>query len=184
MKTSTFDKAKYLALIADLRKRLRRKNYSWMTTYSEPRVKTGYRTKLYCAGDDSSKIVRLIEKQYPELNAKVIINRGRSVYISPKDWQADFNTADKVPYKIGDIVYTKYSKETDDILGWTENMSANVGKLLKITDIRDDIIYVGNHYYTLDAITKAADEDVQQSQILQCIDTIEKELQKLKNLLN
>ena len=50
-------KQEYFKMIREINKELRKQGMSWQQTYTEPRKKTGYRTKLYYAMYDPSKKV-------------------------------------------------------------------------------------------------------------------------------
>lgn len=108
----SFPKSVYFKQIKQLTKELRAKGLTWARTFSEPRFKTGYRTKLWMAGpENSKKIVAYIIAKYPQFEVKINgpgtncpswrYSRSYDVYITPKNWDTDFKlsktTSEKQP---------------------------------------------------------------------------------------
>lgn len=85
-------KTKYFALIKEITKAIRDKDFNYARVYSEPRILTGYSTKVFHASNPK-KIAKLINKQfgnkvtavaYVSTNAGYYNLNAENVRITPK----------------------------------------------------------------------------------------------------
>jgi hypothetical protein len=94
MKKQDFNKLQYFAEIKELTAAIRKKfNGGYVRIYSEPRVATIYRTKIYCVFHGQQKsMARFIKKHCPNFNVEIHgitltgygFSRYPSIVITPK----------------------------------------------------------------------------------------------------
>lgn len=90
----TFDKQKYFNEVKELKTIVKNKfgkYFSFVHTFTEPRLSTGYRTKWFDC-NNAVEIVEFINKKCTgNLKAGIVLGNQYSVLITPKDWQLHYN---------------------------------------------------------------------------------------------